>query len=129
LVFIALYMIMVGFPPPLPCVELTTVPVKVCLGKLRVRYSVHRFVFFILLLASVAGFGQSSAQKPEKPAQAVATAQPVSDEVAQAEAAVVKSDWKTAEARLDTWLAAHPSDTWPMHKIGWRRQQGSINGR
>jgi len=112
-------MIMVGFPPPLPCVELTTVPVKVCLGKLRVRYSVHRFVFFILLLASVAGFGQSSAQKPEKPAQAVATAQPVSDEVAQAEAAVVKSDWKTAEARLDTWLAAHPSDARALFDAGY----------
>jgi Flp pilus assembly protein TadD len=84
---------------------------------------VLRFVFFILLLASVAGYGQISAQNPQKPAteaaSAAATVQPISNEVAQAEAAIVKSDWKTAEARLDAWLAAHPSDARALFDAGY----------
>jgi Flp pilus assembly protein TadD len=84
---------------------------------------VFRFIFLVLLLASVAGFGQSSAQNPEKPAAeaapAAATAQPISDEVAQAEASIVKSDWKAAEAKLDTWLAAHPADARALFDAGY----------
>jgi Flp pilus assembly protein TadD len=84
---------------------------------------VFRFIFLVLLLASVAGFGQSSAQNPEKPAAeatpATTTAQPISDEVAQAEAAIVKSDWKAAEARLDPWLAAHPADARALFDAGY----------
>jgi tetratricopeptide (TPR) repeat protein len=84
---------------------------------------VHRFVVFVLLFASFAGFGQSFAQNPEKPAPeaafAAAMAQPISDEVIQAEAAIVKSDWKTAEARLNTWLATHPSDARALFDAGY----------
>ena len=83
----------------------------------------HRFVLFVLLLASVAGYGQSTAQNPEKPAleAAASAAQPVSisDEVAQAEAAIVKADWKVAEAKLDTWLAAHPADARALFDAGY----------
>jgi Flp pilus assembly protein TadD len=81
---------------------------------------VHRFVLFVLLLASVAGFGQSSAQNPApEAAPAAATAQPVSDEVAEAEAAIVKSEWKAAEAKLDLWLAAHPTDARALFDAGY----------
>jgi Flp pilus assembly protein TadD len=80
---------------------------------------VHRLFLFILLLASVAGFGQSTAQHPEKPTPAAAAAQPVSDEVAQAEAAIVKADWKAAEAKLDPWLAAHPGDARALFDAGY----------
>jgi len=84
---------------------------------------VHRFAFFVLLFASVAGFGQGSAQNPEKrPAEAVpadAAAQAISDDVAQAEAAIVKADWKAAEARLDPWLAAHPADARALFDAGY----------
>jgi Flp pilus assembly protein TadD len=87
------------------------------------RYSVHRFVLLVLLLASAAVLGQSSAQIPEKPspdaAPSTTEAQPVSDEVAQAEAAIVKADWKAAEARLDTWLAAHPGDARALFDAGY----------
>ena len=80
----------------------------------------HRFVLFVLLLASVAGFGQSSAQNPApEAAPAAATAQPVSDEVAEAEAAIVKSEWKAAEAKLDLWLAAHPTDARALFDAGY----------
>jgi predicted Zn-dependent protease len=84
---------------------------------------VHRFVLFYVLLGSVAGFGQSSASKPEKPAPeatpAVVAAQPFSAEVAAAEAAIVKSDWKAAEAKLDLWLAAHPADARALFDAGY----------
>jgi tetratricopeptide (TPR) repeat protein len=84
---------------------------------------VHRFAFFVLLLASAAVAGQSIAQNPEKPlpeaAPAAAAAQPVSDEVVAAEAAIVKSDWKAAEARLDPWLAAHPADARALFDAGY----------
>ena len=80
----------------------------------------HRFVLFVLLLASVVGFGQSSAQNSSPDAApAAATAQPISDEVAAAEAAIVKSDWKAAEAKLDLWLAAHPTDARALFDAGY----------
>ena len=79
----------------------------------------HRFIFFVFLLASVAGYEQSSAQNAEKPAPDAATAQPISDEVAQAEAAIVKSDWKAAEAKLDPWLATHPADARALFDAGY----------
>ena len=83
----------------------------------------HRFAFIVLLLASVAGFWQSAAQNPEKPAPEAtpssATARTVSDEVAAAEESITKSDWKTAEARLDTWLAAHPTDARALFDAGY----------
>jgi Flp pilus assembly protein TadD len=43
----------------------------------------------------------------------------VSDEVAEAEAAIVKSDWKAAEAKLDLWLAAHPTDARALFDAGY----------
>lgn len=83
----------------------------------------HRLVFFILLLASVAGYGQSTEQQPVRPAPeattAAATARTVSDEVAAAEESITKSDWKAAEAKLDTWLAAHPTDARALFDAGY----------
>jgi predicted Zn-dependent protease len=74
---------------------------------------VLRFALFVLLFASVAGFGQDSSSNPDSQAPAAepaAAPQSVSAEVTEAEAAIVKSDWRTAEARLAPWLAAHPAD-------------------
>jgi predicted Zn-dependent protease len=84
---------------------------------------VVRFVLFVLLFASVAGFAQNTAQNPEKQAPAVApiaaASQPVSEQVAEAEAAIVQSDWKAAEAKLDAWLAAHPADARALFDAGY----------
>lgn len=44
---------------------------------------------------------------------------PVSDEVAAAEAAIGKSDWKAAEAKLDPWLISHPSDARALFDAGY----------
>jgi predicted Zn-dependent protease len=75
------------------------------------------------MLVSAAAFGQTSAQSAEPPvsssAPSAAVAQPVSDEVAEAEAAIVASDWKTAEARLAPWLAAHPADARALFDAGY----------
>ena len=83
-------------------------------------------VFFVLLLASATSFAQSPGQDgskenaPSTPeTTASSTANPVAPPVAEAEAAIVKSDWKTAEAKLDTWLAAHPSDGRALFDAGY----------
>jgi predicted Zn-dependent protease len=39
--------------------------------------------------------------------------------VAAAEAAIAKSDWKTAEATLNGWLAAHPADARALFDAGY----------
>jgi tetratricopeptide (TPR) repeat protein len=88
---------------------------------------VLRSVFFVLLLASFLEaspvFAQNSAQNtaPEAPVNlpAAAASQPVSGEVAAAEAAIAKSDWKTAEAKLDPWLVAHPTDARALFDAGY----------
>jgi predicted Zn-dependent protease len=85
---------------------------------------VLRFVFFVLLLTSLswasAGFAQNSAPTPEAqvPAATAATP-PVSEQVTEAEAAIVKADWKAAEAKLAPWLAAHPSDARALFDAGY----------
>ncbi|MGA3137093.1 MAG: tetratricopeptide repeat protein [Terracidiphilus sp.] len=77
-----------------------------------------RLAIFLLLFASAAGLAQNSAQNPDKQVPADAT-QPVSAQVADAEAAIVKSDWKTAAAKLDTWLSAHPADARALFDAGY----------
>lgn len=85
---------------------------------LNLRYFVLRIVPFVLLFASLAGFGQDSAL--HSAAQAAASApQPVSAEVAAAEAAIVKKDWKAAETKLDLWLARHPADARALFDAGY----------
>jgi predicted Zn-dependent protease len=39
--------------------------------------------------------------------------------VADAEAAIVKSDWKAAEAKLSPWIAAHPADARALFDAGY----------
>jgi predicted Zn-dependent protease len=86
------------------------------------RYSVPRFSFLFLLLAlscvSVDGRAQEFAQPSDK-TDSASTAQPVSAEVAEAEAAIVKSDWKVAASKLDIWLAAHPVDARALFDAGY----------
>lgn len=78
----------------------------------------RRSVFFVLLFASAAGFAQAPAQNQPGQTAPVEVA-PVSLQVADAEAAIVKSDWKTAETKLDSWLAAHPTDARALFDAGY----------
>ena len=91
------------------------------------RYVVLRFALFsllALLVASAAGFTQDSAQNhgkqapPAQPASAGAPL-PVSEPVTEAEADLVKADWKAAQAKLEPWLAAHPADARALFDLGY----------
>ena len=83
----------------------------------------HRFCCLTLLFTSTAIFAQSSSQIPEEqppaPEPAAAASQLLSPQVADAEAAIVKSDWKAAEAKLGPWLAAHPADARALFDAGY----------
>jgi predicted Zn-dependent protease len=81
---------------------------------------VLRFAFFAVLFGSIAGFGQEAAQdSSSQPVEAPALVLPVSDQVLEAEAAIVKSDWKAAEAKLTPWLAEHPTDARALFAAGY----------
>ena len=82
-----------------------------------------RIVLFVLLIASAAGYAQDSAPKPHQQIPASTASlpvpQPLSGQVAEAEAAIVNSDWKAAAAKLDAWLAAHPTDARALFDAGY----------
>jgi len=83
---------------------------------------VLRSILFLLVAASAAGFGQSpsSNSDPQHPAAAPSIPpQSLHGQLEAAEAAIAKSDWKTAEAKLDPWLAAHPSDARALFDAGY----------
>ena len=92
-----------------------------------------RFAFFVLLCASIsvapAGFAQESSSNPQN-SSSNTSAQPAgvtnqtesqspSPEVAAAEAAIAASDWKTAQSKLDPWLATHPDDARALFDAGY----------
>ena len=87
----------------------------------------HRRAFLLLflapLLAPVAAAAQMSppgASGPiSNPAPVTQKQEPVSNEVSAAEAAIASTDWKTAEATLDSWLAAHPKDARALFDAGY----------
>lgn len=90
------------------------------------RYFVFGFAPFVLLFASLAASGQAPAQNPQGPgttSPAAAAPQPVSEpastQVAEAETAIGKSDWKAAETKLDLWLAEHPGDPRALFDAGY----------
>ena len=58
-----------------------------------------RFAVFVLLSAAITGFTQTSAQNPQAQPPSAAVSEPTSQPLADAEAAMVKSDWKAAETR------------------------------
>jgi tetratricopeptide (TPR) repeat protein len=79
-----------------------------------------RFHSFVLLIASALVpcpvWGQTA---PATQSAESSAAQPPAREVAEAEAAIVKSDWKTAEAKLSAYLVAHPDDARALFDAGY----------
>lgn len=75
------------------------------------------------LLASVAALAQvspsNSSRSIANPAPLAQKQEPISTEVSEAEAAIANTDWKTAEAALDSWLAAHPTDARALFDAGY----------
>jgi len=80
---------------------------------------VLRFAFFVLLCASTAGFAQDTSTDKATPAAPSAAPQPAIEQVASAEADLAKSNWKAAQARLESWLAAHPNDARALFDAGY----------
>jgi len=73
---------------------------------------VLRNAFLVLVFATAVVFAQNPPQQMQHPqnAKSAATSEASADPVMDAEAAIVKSDWKAAQGKLDLWLTAHPSD-------------------
>ena len=92
-----------------------------------------RFALFVLFSVLISGQAIAFAQNAPSPsgsapppassssANGVSTPStaPASVEVASAESAIAASDWKTAEAKLDTYLAAHPTDARALFDAGY----------
>ncbi len=84
----------------------------------------HRIACFSLVLASLqlpaSAVGQQTSTVPGTPAtpRSDTGGQPA-DEVTSAEAAIAKSDWKTAEAKLDAALLSHPDDARVLFDAGY----------
>ncbi len=91
------------------------------------RISLSRFALFVLLSAALFIPVFSPAQAPSpSPATSQspevstgANPPPVPDQVTSAEAAIAASDWKTAEIKLDAYLAARPSDARALFDAGY----------
>lgn len=74
----------------------------------------------VVLLASAAALAQSPAHSPAAQAPATAAdAQSISEQVIDAEASIVKSDWKSAQIKLESWLAVHPTDPRALFDAGY----------
>jgi tetratricopeptide (TPR) repeat protein len=87
-------------------------------------------MFAALALRSTPALAQNSSSSPgsasppasSTPAPTGASAptpQPAPAEVAAAEAAIAASDWKSAEAKLDPYLATHPADARALFDAGY----------
>jgi predicted Zn-dependent protease len=95
------------------------------------RYLVVRSAVFssAIFLSAIAGLGAAaptagqSSPKQTSPSTASidrSTSDPsVAPQVAEAEAAIVKSDWKTAETKLDAWLTTRPNDARALFDAGY----------
>lgn len=77
----------------------------------------------MILLNSFTASAQASASAPATPqtppAASTANSQSIPGDVSAAEAAIAASDWKTAETRLNPYLAAHPTDARALFDAGY----------
>jgi tetratricopeptide (TPR) repeat protein len=85
------------------------------------RYFVRRIFISFALLCSFVVLTQSRAQTPPatNDAKANAPTQQIAPELVDAEAAIVKSDWKAAAAKLDAYLTTHATDARALFDAGY----------
>ena len=81
------------------------------------------FVLSLALISAPAALAQDSPSPTNSSASTsnTSSAAPSSNpsQVAAAESAIASSDWKTAETRLDSYLAAHPTDARALFDAGY----------
>ena len=70
-------------------------------------------------VASVAQYSSSQSASAPEPAKSAETSATPSADVTAAEAAIASSDWKTAETKLDAYLAVHPTDARALFDAGY----------
>jgi tetratricopeptide (TPR) repeat protein len=84
---------------------------------------VFRSAILILFFAAANTVAQQTVQSPATPPNGPDTTQAApsapSQEVTEAEAAIGKSDWKTAETKLDLWLPDHATDGRALFDAGY----------
>lgn len=80
------------------------------------RFAVPSSLLALLLWTAAASAQQPTAEAPSTPA---AKSQPVPQQVLDAEAAIAKSDWTTADNILNPWIAAHPADARALFDAGY----------
>jgi tetratricopeptide (TPR) repeat protein len=82
---------------------------------------VRRIFISFALLCSFVVLTQSRAQTPPatNDAKANAPTQQIAPELVDAEAAIVKSDWKAAAAKLDAYLTTHATDARALFDAGY----------
>lgn len=90
------------------------------------RSAVHLSVVLLLATTAPSMMAQEQAQPdaektvpPVVPANQSGADSTAIQPVADAEAAIAKADWKTAEAKLDPWLVSHPSDARALFDAGY----------
>ena len=96
------------------------------------RLAISAFAIPILLAASMSagpGVAQESSSSSNPNVGGVepgsSNAQEVSQQVISAEAAISNSDWKTAESKLNAWLANHPQDARALFDAGYVADAGN----
>ncbi len=75
------------------------------------------------VLVGIAPLWIAAQVAPTPPGTRSAIQQPLAKPVADAEEAIAKADWATAEKRLDMWLTAHPSDGRALFDAGYVADQ------
>jgi predicted Zn-dependent protease len=86
----------------------------------KLRFFVRRTVLaFAVALATFPLCAQTFLGDTQAPAPSAAEANPPSPQVVEAEALIVKADWKGAEAKLTPWLNDHPGDARALFDAGY----------
>jgi tetratricopeptide (TPR) repeat protein len=70
-------------------------------------------------LAPTVALTQTASQPQKRQPSAAAKSSSAPDQLADAEASIVKSDWKSAQSKLDAWLTAHPDDARALFDAGY----------
>jgi predicted Zn-dependent protease len=91
------------------------------------RYFVRFSAYLLLVCAfgAIPSLAQTEVPRADGQTKTALAASPVSHspqvapEVAEAEAAIVKSDWKTADSKLAAYLVAHPDDARALFDAGY----------
>ena len=77
----------------------------------------------VVLLLPLSAFAQQSvppvSSSPSSATTTATDANSIPDTVEAAEASISNSDWKAAEAKLDSWLVSHPTDARALFDAGY----------